>query len=422
MARDLAPSGRHIARTSRFPARLLRVTAVVVAVAAILSATTFPATGTGSSGLSRCIVCGERGVADALLNILLFAPLGVALSLNRLRAGPAVLGAFVLSGLIETAQLLVIPGRDPSAGDLVFNSLGAMLGFALAASARWWMRPPAARAAALAWGWSTVVSAILWGTGLLLAPALPRAHYYGAWTPTYGHLEWYNGRVLEARLDSSRLRDGRLADSGTIRELLIAGSPLRVVASAGLRPVALAPVIAIHDADQHEILIFGIDGDDLVFRYRTRARALLLDQPDLRSVGLMRGVVSGNSMRLAAWRDDGALCLQRDDAIDCGIGFTVSRGWGTLMYVERLPPWLMRALDLGWLLCLFAPLGFWLRRDARVVFALAPAYVALLHTSRVTVLLPTRLGEVVLSVVAVVLGALMSRLAHRDRATRSEPA
>jgi VanZ family protein len=72
------------------------------------------------------------GVRDAVLNIVLFLPLGFVFQLSRDRREEArwltAFGAgLVLSGLIEVAQVFA-PGRYPSVSDLGTNALGAALG------------------------------------------------------------------------------------------------------------------------------------------------------------------------------------------------------------------------------------------------------------------------------------------------------
>lgn len=76
---------------------------------------------------------------DAVLNVVLFLPLGFVYQLSRPQRERAhALGAFaaglVLSGLIETAQVFA-PERYPSLSDLLTNALGAALGAMFAATA-----------------------------------------------------------------------------------------------------------------------------------------------------------------------------------------------------------------------------------------------------------------------------------------------
>ena len=68
---------------------------------------------------------------EAAANILLFVPLGAALSLRGLSLGKSATYGFLLSVAVEGVQWLVIPGRTTSLDDVVLNTLGAVLGYAL---------------------------------------------------------------------------------------------------------------------------------------------------------------------------------------------------------------------------------------------------------------------------------------------------
>lgn len=79
------------------------------------------------------------GVRDAVLNVVLFVPLGFVLQLGRPRGRPVALAPALaigaaLSGFIEIAQLF-LPERFPSVADLVTNACGAALGAFLASRA-----------------------------------------------------------------------------------------------------------------------------------------------------------------------------------------------------------------------------------------------------------------------------------------------
>ena len=81
-----------------------------------------------------------HGVADDLLNVGLFLPLGLALGWNSRRLAPAIVCGLLLSTAIELIQTIV-PGRDPSLSDIVFNTLGAGLGALLGRRPRAWLAP-----------------------------------------------------------------------------------------------------------------------------------------------------------------------------------------------------------------------------------------------------------------------------------------
>jgi glycopeptide antibiotics resistance protein len=64
-------------------------------------------------------------------NILLFVPLGAGLALCGFSPRTTAVIGFVLSLCVESAQLLLVPGRTAAVDDVVFNTLGATLGHAL---------------------------------------------------------------------------------------------------------------------------------------------------------------------------------------------------------------------------------------------------------------------------------------------------
>src|SRR5690606_15130251 len=120
--------------------------------------------------------CGDQSLRDAILNVALFVPLGLAaaLILPPLRA---LLLSVVVTATVELIQFRYLLGRDPSLRDLLTNTLGAGLGILL--STRWRTllfpapRPAVALTALGGIGWL----ATLLATGILLRPSLPRSVY-----------------------------------------------------------------------------------------------------------------------------------------------------------------------------------------------------------------------------------------------------
>ncbi len=84
--------------------------------------------------------------ADAVVNVILYALLGAVLALVGWRWRRALLAGALLSAVIELAQS-VIPGRDASIFDVLFNAVG----IALARSSAWWLRPGDLLEAACRW-------------------------------------------------------------------------------------------------------------------------------------------------------------------------------------------------------------------------------------------------------------------------------
>lgn len=335
--------------------RLLRV-ATLLLVVVVLVVTLYPVRERGAVPPGLCLICGSRGTADAILNVLLFAPLGVAVGWSGWSARRSYLAGVLLSSSIEFTQLFV-PGRDSSLGDVLFNTLGVALGIFVARSYERWLPP--VKTWRLCASAGVAALSVLGLTAYALQPSLPRAVYYGQWTPQLGHLEWYQGRVLEAVLGPLEIRSGRLSDSDSVRSLIRAGAPWRVEAVAGPPVPALASLVSVYDVREREIVLIGPARDDLVFRSRTRAASLRLDQPDLRLVGGVRGVSAGDTLTVEARRAGEGLCLSVGAANDCGLGFSLGHGWALLLYVESLPSVLKKLLNPAWLAVLVFPVAFW---------------------------------------------------------------
>ena len=76
---------------------------------------------------SLCLLCGDQSILDAVLNSLLFIPLGLGLRLAGMSRRRAFAIGLVTTITVETLQL-GIPGRDTSLGDIFTNSFGGLLG------------------------------------------------------------------------------------------------------------------------------------------------------------------------------------------------------------------------------------------------------------------------------------------------------
>lgn len=355
--------------------------AALVVIGLILAGTLAPKYGPGEPISSLCLICGYRGSADAILNVLLFLPLGMALRWSLMRPIVAVISAILLSGAIEGLQFLV-PGRYSTIGDLVFNALGAILGVLLVSKTPTLLHPGRGARQRLAVLAASLPVGLLLVTGWLLQPSFPKSAYYGQWTAHLGHLEAYDGRVLEASIGGFPAPSRRLADSDAARARLLNGAPVRVVFQSGPRPPGLAPIFSVFDDRQREIVLYGLDDRDLVLRYRSRAIDLRLDQPDLRvSEGALDiGTVEGEGdpavptvTMIVRLRKKG-FCVRLDGRERaCPVAHTVGRGWAFLFYPESLVRRFVNGFDFFWVLLLTLPIGWWGRRVRPTLTLAAPA-------------------------------------------------
>jgi len=331
-------------------------------------------------------------VADVLVNIILFIPLGAALGSAGIGGWRAVGFGAALSGAVEFAQLF-IPGRDSSLGDVCTNTAGAFLGWALARWAAGVLRSPRRPPAWSGGAAAGLALAVILATGLLLHGAFPATAYFSMWTPDLGHLEFYRGRVLRASFDSVALPPEELSPSARARELLARGATLRVRALAGPHPAGLAPLFSIYDDRQQEILLLGPDRHDLVFRYRTRAASHRLDAPDIRLARAMDAVRPGDTLDIEVRRVGNGYCVRLNASTTCGLGFSAGNGWALLEYPPSLPRWLKGLLNVGWVAGLWLPAGFYGASRWGSLAVVVVAVVALAIVAPAAGLVATPLGQ-----------------------------
>jgi len=302
-----------------------------------------------------------------------------------------VLGALLSCG-VESAQF-VIPGRDPSLSDVLFNTLGTALGAALAYFAPAMWRPTRRQAGVLSIVGALGAASVITLTGVLLAPSFPDDVYYGGWTPRFGHLEWYGGRVLQASVDGLNIPAGVLGNSPQVRHELLVDSAIHVVARAGPRPQELAPLFTIDDQHQREIFLLGIDGDDIVFRYRTRAVDWGLIGPEIRAWHAVRGIAWRQPLAVIVRPAGNGHCIGVNGSEQCTLGYTVGTGWALALGNQPVPLWLRPILNVIWLVGLFFPIGLWARFGWPFATAVALSLASLLLLPAFLGLVPTPQAE-----------------------------
>jgi hypothetical protein len=172
---------------------------------------------------------------------------------------------------------------------------------------------------------------------------------------------WFRGRLLDASVGGLQVPPVAIPHSAELRGRLLAGASLSVHALAGPPVPALVPLMSLHDQDQREVVLLGSEGDDLVFRFRTRAAAARLNAPELRLWGALRGLAPGDALAVTVLREQRGYCVEVNATRTCGLGFTVGMGWALLLYSQVLPGWLRAVLNGLWMAALFFPVGFWAR-------------------------------------------------------------
>lgn len=326
---------------------------------------------------------GFRGLADSIANVLLFLPFGFAMAACLGSLARPILAGLALSVAIELAQL-VVPGRYTSPWDVLFNTAGAGIGVALFRSAPVWLRPTGALRAVLPLAAFAAALTILIGGAALLAPQTLPGPLIGQWTHVYEGAPSYDGRIIEAYVGGIPVGPRPLADSDAIRAALFRDTT-RLLVEAGPPPHGAAPLFAVAAPRYRTLLSVVVDGADVIVRYRMRALAIGLDQPDIRLVDALAGIRPGETFSFSMWWHDSRPCVAIDQDVRCGLGFSVADTWALLLYPVK--PALQRALPWLWTAALLLPAGFWIRRTsvallaaamAAITLAVAPAFIPML--------------------------------------------
>lgn len=362
----------------RIPTDRKSGTAVIaIAVAGIAVATLTPSTqDVVYSGV--CLVCGELGGVDIVLNLALFVPLGVGLALAGVRPRSAVVVAFALTLLVEVLQLTVVTGRDSSLGDVAANTAGGLTGYVVARSFAWWFRPPAARARALLAGWLVAVGTLQALASAALGSSLPPSTYYGQLAPALGGRPPYAGAIHSATLGGVPVPGTAFDDSERVRALLAPegdGVLDASFAAASLPEGPLTAVIRVADAEQREILVLGMDDGAVVFGTRSRGmemrlRPLRIAIPRVGPGAADAWTTIGDTILVSARQDRREVRLRVSGGSREG---EVRHRLSPIAIWRLLTPWqtyeqgtwLGRLCDLAWAGSWFVLAGLWLRRSRR---------------------------------------------------------
>lgn len=343
----------------------------VLSVAAIGAATLTPSSSPPLENDSHvlCIVCGTEGGVDVVLNLALFAPLGLGLGLSGVRWWRAIAGIAVLTLAIEGLQTFVVPGRDASLGDLLMNVTGGALGLAAGRHFTMLAAPPPRSAKRLLGLWAALWLAVQYVSAFAIAPRPPMSTYYGQIAPKLGGMSAFDGDVFVARVDSLRIGDGALSDE----QSRFVGSMLRqgagtVVASAWRGASSgIAPIFRIADDQRRQVLIIAQASDDVIFGVRTGAEALKLRPIRLRIRGVRgdapaRGLDDTIRVRTSYGPGHAVISTAANRHVrELRVALRASQGWRIFsplrVYVDGAR-WTAIA-SATWMLLLALPLGFW---------------------------------------------------------------
>jgi hypothetical protein len=258
---------------------------IATAVIAVLTL----APGGAEVGISPwCLTCGDRGLADLLLNVLLFAPLGAALAARGASPRRALLLGLAFSLGIEVLQLL-IPGRAPTARDVLTNGFGCWLGARAFLSTRAWA-VDSAHGTRRALAFVLLLGLGFAGLRWLDTPAQLRSYHWTQRRPLLGDAPRWPGLLLDVSLGSTPLPEGRLTPEHPLRDLLNADSTLHLKLVAAGPTAEWMPIVGIVDSWRVHLALLGQEGDDLRLRLGRRATYFLLETPEILFPDALRDV------------------------------------------------------------------------------------------------------------------------------------
>jgi len=312
---------------------------VLCSVLVILGITLSPLAPGYFKAVAFCIACSRRWLADGLLNVMLFFPFGLAVSVRERSLWKPIVWGAALSVGIEFVQEFM-PGRTAAVNDIIFNTIGAIAGGTVGFNVRKLVFPSdKLRVAFLT---STVIgsTALCISTLILLSP-------------------------IESRLIPRRV------------DLLVPAGP---VAGPG-------EIVALVDVDipsSDERFYFGRESNDFIVRYPTKASVHGLDQPEywLRRPSTEPGSADSMLVSLRREASQWVLAVGREEPVS--LGPTVGQGWTLLAYPEAIGRTWGSLLNGIWVAALFAFVGFW--TSSRVELLAGSTVVLLL------ILIPTAVG------------------------------
>jgi hypothetical protein len=230
-----------------------------------------------------CLVCGDHGGADVLLNLLLFTPLATGLRLLGWSWRRVALTSALLSFAVESLQYYVVPGRDASLSDLLTNTTGAAIAAAIAPHLGRLVAPDRALARRLFFGSVALWLGVLGFSALAMMPWVPSGRLWNDCTGSLGEADLFSGAVRSVVLNGVLLPcDAELPGALPVREALRRGeATLDVVALSG-SPTGRRRLIHTVRVPRGFLLVLAQEGRSAAFSGPTAGLRLRLHSPILR--------------------------------------------------------------------------------------------------------------------------------------------
>jgi VanZ like protein len=344
--------------------------AIVVASLALIAFMTLRPAPVFTTLPAGCIFCGPLGGVDFALNLVLFVPLGLGLrwAIGDWRTSTLV-GA-ITTGVVEFLQWRFIPGRDASAGDLLSNTLGTMLGAWLAIEVIRWLNatPSLARrlAAVFAFVAVTVVAASAW----LLQPIPTKYPQWSQWKPPRPNLDLFQGRLFSVDVNGTAIHPTEILRPPRTLDLATGSLTVTATVAGHLAPTRRQAIIVRIANEREEGFALAQWRDAVVFRSHIAAARLKL-RPLVSRLdrAFSEGGTDGEGMEftILANSNPRAMVLGKQGAPAATLPRSVGLAWALFL------PWDVAInsnwwpANAGWLGLIVLPIGFFTMRSRRRV-------------------------------------------------------
>ncbi len=230
-----------------------------------------------------CVVCGDQGGADVILNLLLFIPMATGLRLLGWPWRRVVMMSVSLSFAVEFLQFYVVPGRDASLSDLLTNTTSAAIAAAIAPHLGRLLAPDRALARRLFFGSVALWLGVLTFSALATMPWVPSGRLRNDCTRSFDRADIFTGTVRSVVMNGVPLPcDDELPGVVPLREAMSRGEvTLDVVVLSG-NPTGGRTLIHAVRAPRGFLLVLAQDGRSAAFSAPTAGLRLWLYSPILR--------------------------------------------------------------------------------------------------------------------------------------------
>ncbi|HVH68726.1 MAG TPA: VanZ family protein [Gemmatimonadales bacterium] len=298
-----------------------------------------------------CLGCGDYALADAVANVVLFVPLGWAMSRTGVRTWLALAAVLATTSTVESLQYGFIAGRVASIQDILTNTLGGAVGMALPGV--WARAVDAPVRASIVYG--LLLAGCLGVSTALQAVSPARTLYWTEGVADLTHYVPFTGSVRTVRVDGAPITMHEWLDMPAEKVVEIAVDLVSGRPDTGLAHVVIAWMpsgsgwmwLEQRDRDLHLHLTSASD------RWRLRGHSVWLRQSMPAMAGepvSVRLVVRPFSYRIILVTNGGTLVREAD----------IGPGDGWRLFAPGTREWGLRTtlFTAAWMAALVGPLGY----------------------------------------------------------------